>query len=145
MNPTIFQPDEQLTIQAHQRIPYCAAINLQIGTDSLNKRLYSLPFARQNIGNIFLPALHGGLIGGFLQSCISLYLMEQQNLQESAQIIDYSTDYLLSGKPVDSYAQCEIMHAGKRISHVTATMWQAQSDKPIAFARAHMQMPAIAN
>ncbi|PIT19055.1 hypothetical protein BGI32_00400 [Snodgrassella alvi] len=144
MNPNIFQLDTQLTGKAHQLMPYSAAINLKIGTDSQNNRLYCLPFAQQNIGNIFLPALHGGLIGGFLQSCINLYLLEQQNLSEPAQIIDYTTDYLLSGKALDSYAQCQILHAGKRISHVTVTMWQNQPDKPIAFARAHLQMPAIA-
>ncbi|WP_239428097.1 PaaI family thioesterase [Snodgrassella communis] len=141
MNPTIFQLDEQLTSKAYQSMPYSAAINLKIGTDSQNNRLYCLPFTQQNIGNIFLPALHGGLIGGFLQSCINLYLQEKQNLAEPARIIDYTTDYLLSGKALDSYAQCQILHAGKRISHLTVTMWQNQRDKPIAFARAHLQMP----
>lgn len=143
MKKANFNPDEQLTRTAHELMPYSKAINLKIGTDSENKRLYCLPFSPEHIGDYILMALHGGLIGGFLQSCINLHMMEQLNLSLPARMIDYSTDYLLSGRPEDSYAQCQIMHTGKRISQVTVTMWQNQIEKPIAFARAHIEMPAV--
>ena len=135
--------DAELKRRAYELMPYSKAINLKIGTDSENRRIYCLPFSQDHIGDFIQMALHGGLIGGFLQSCINLHVMEELNLSSPARIIDYSTDYLLSGRPEDSYARCEIIHAGKRISQVTATMWQSRIEKPIAFARAQIQMPVV--
>lgn len=139
MKSTDFQYEITLTEQIYQLSPYCQALNLQIGTDQHGNRLYCLPFAKQHIGNIFLPALHGGLIGGFLQSCINHYLIEQSKQKKSPHLIDFSIDYLRSGKAQNSYAQCQILHAGRRISHVTVIMWQEDADKPIAFGRGHLQ------
>jgi acyl-coenzyme A thioesterase PaaI-like protein len=140
MNCQNFRVDTSLTEQIHKLSPYCLAINLRIGNDQQDKRLYHLPFAKHNIGNIFLLRLHGGLLGGFLQSCIQLYLSEQTTQSEPPYLINFAIDYLRGGKAQDSYAQCQILHSGRRISQVMVTMWQEDPEKPIAIARGHLQM-----
>lgn len=141
MNSPIFQIDQSLTDQAHQLSPYSQGINLRIGSDQQGNRLFHLPFAKQNIGNIFLVRLHGGLLGGFLQSCIYHYLSEHTEHTDPPFMINFAIDYLRAGNALDSYAQCQILHSGRRISQVTVTMWQDNLDKPIAIARAHLRMP----
>lgn len=142
MSNSYFLINELLTEQIHQLKPYCRAINLQVGNNQHGHRVYHLPFAKQNIGNVFIYRLHGGLLAGFLQSCINLYLTEQTAQEEPITLIDFAIDYLRGGKPQDCYAQCQILHAGRRISQVSVSMWQDDPEQPIAFARGHFEMPA---
>ena len=59
---TTFHPDTELSAWAHQHMPYAEFIGLQMGHDADGALLFALPFIRQNIGNVFLPALHGVLL-----------------------------------------------------------------------------------
>ena len=55
-------------------IPYAGLIGLQFqrfGQDVL----FQLPKNEDNIGNPILPAIHGGVIGGFMELSASLHLM----------------------------------------------------------------------
>ncbi|MDF7676534.1 PaaI family thioesterase [Neisseriaceae bacterium ESL0693] len=135
-----FQPDTAQTQKANHLMPYSFAIGLQIGTDQQNRYLFRLPFQEQNIGNPFLPALHGGLMGGFLQSCMILYLHHHAPEISQPQLIDFSIDYLRSGHALDCYAQCQLIRQGSRIINIQASMWQDNELKPIATARAHLNI-----
>lgn len=136
-----FTLNPSLTHQAHQLIPYTQFIGLEIGYTSTHQMIFRLPFQASHIGNVILPALHGGLIGGFMESAASLFLHHQAQLVENAKIINFSIDYLRSGKAEDLYAQCILTRQGSRISHIAIEAWQQQRQKPIATARAHFQMP----
>lgn len=84
-----------------------------------------------------MPALHGGLIGGFLENAALLHLMWNRESLEAPKIVDFSLDYLRSGKAQTLYAQCEITKQGKRVAHVLIEAWQEDRKKPVAVARAH--------
>ena len=138
---TTFHPDTELSAWAHQHMPYAEFIGLQMGHDADGALLFALPFIRQNIGNVFLPALHGGLIGGFLESAAALFLRHSAGLAQMPKMVDFSLDYLRSGKAETCYARCILTRQGSRIANVALEGWQADSSKPIAVARAHFQMP----
>lgn len=140
MANSTFQINTAWTQQANHLMPYSFAIGLQMGTDQQGKELFYLPFSKQNIGNVFLPALHGGLINGFLQSCMTLSLHQQIQLPALPQPIDLSIDYLRSGLPQDCYARCELIRQGRRIGNISATVWQEDEQKPIATGRAHFSL-----
>ncbi|WP_066565584.1 PaaI family thioesterase [Snodgrassella sp. CFCC 13594] len=140
-DPDVFQIDTTLTQRAHGLMPYAGFIGLKMGFDEQEQPLFCLPFAEQNIGNIFLPALHGGLIGGFLESASALFLHHVNNMNELPKMVDFSLDYLRSGKPQTSFARCILTRQGSRITNVAAEMWQADMHKPIAVARVHFKMP----
>lgn len=141
---TFFYADPELTAWAAKTLPYAGFIGLQMGHDDEDRLLFALPFAEQNIGNVFLPALHGGLIGGFLESAAELLLCHQTGLREMPKIIDFSLDYLRSGKPQTCYARCTLTRQGSRIANLAIEGWQEQESKPIAVARIHLQMPGPA-
>ena len=128
-NPFILSPER--TAEAAKLIPYTAFIGLQCG-ESNGHPLFALPYKRENIGNIFLPALHGGMLGGFRQA----------GLAEPPKMIDLSIDYLRSGKPETTYARCSLTRQGSRIANVAVEAWQSDPAKPIVVARCHFQMPA---
>ncbi len=98
---------------------------------------FFLPYAEHNIGNTLLPALHGGVIGGFLENAAVLHLMWAREAEGIPRVIDFSIDYLRSGKPQDLYCRCDIVRQGKRIANVLMTAWQEDAARPVAQARAH--------
>ncbi len=104
--------------------------------------LFALPFSPHNVGNTRLPALHGGLIGGFLENAALIHLIWNRESQETPKIVNFSLDYLRSGKPQTLYAQCEITKQGKRVAHVLIEAWQEDRARPVAVARAHFLLSA---
>ncbi len=117
-------------------IPYARFLGMACREEE-GSPLFILPYRTENIGNPRLPALHGGVIGGFLENAAVLHLMWAREAREIPGIIDFSVDYLRSAGPRDLYARCEIVRQGRRIANVLMTAWQDDSSRPVATARAH--------
>ena len=121
---------------ALERIPYAKLLGIQAIEKDGQPQFY-LPFAEHNIGNVLLPAIHGGVIGGFLENAAVLHLMWAQESAGIPRIVDFSIDYLRSARALDLYGRCEIVRQGKRVANVLMTAWQDDESKPVATARAH--------
>ena len=91
-----------------------------------------LPFKEENIGNPFLPALHGGVLGGFMEVTAILKLMIDAENIIPAKPIGINVDYLRSGKALDLFAQAEVTKFGSRIANVQVRAWQSDKGAPIA-------------
>tara|TARA_B110000967_G_scaffold80177_1_gene82948 strand:+ start:89 stop:544 length:456 start_codon:yes stop_codon:yes gene_type:complete len=142
---------EQLTLslsQARQQsspqqildlIPYSSFIGAQakvLKADSENV-LYWLERRASNIGNPSLPAIHGGVIGGFLELSASIEVLYTLDVNEVPKVVDFSLDYLRPGRYKTIYANCTVLRQGKKLVNVTATAWQDNPETPIATARCH--------
>jgi uncharacterized protein (TIGR00369 family) len=118
------------------QIPYAQLLGV-VMREQDGLPLFELPFADRNIGNTLLPALHGGVIGGFLENAALLHLIWARESLEVPRTIDFSLDFLRSGKAQTLYARCDITKQGKRVANVRMTAWQEDESKPVAVARAH--------
>lgn len=118
------------------RVPYAQLLGVEMREED-EGLLFVLPFNERNIGNPSLPALHGGVIGGFLENAAILHLMWANESSEVPRTVDFSLDYLRSGKAQTLYARCDISKQGKRVANVLMTAWQDDPTKPTAVARAH--------
>jgi uncharacterized protein (TIGR00369 family) len=119
-----------------ETIPYAGFIGIEglaIGEDFI----FKLPKNDHNLGNPTLPAIHGGVLGGFLETSGALYVMMFSPEFTVPKVIDFSIDYLSPGRHCDSFARCTVVRLGRKIANVSITAWQTQEDKPIATARAH--------
>ncbi|XZG71550.1 PaaI family thioesterase [Chitinibacteraceae bacterium HSL-7] len=117
-----------------ERIPYAGMIGMAVADDGVT---FELPFVQSNVGNVLLPALHGGVIGGFMETAAIATVMVEGGLACVPKIIDFSIDYLRSGRPQTLYARCDIVRQGNRIANVAITAWQDDPNRPVAQARAH--------
>jgi acyl-coenzyme A thioesterase PaaI-like protein len=99
--------------------------------------IFKLPKKTTNIGNPILPAIHGGVIGGFMEISAALYLAMFQPTPKLPRIVDFSIDYLRAGKLKDSYVECKLTRQGNRVANVIINAWQQSREKPIATSRAH--------
>lgn len=117
-------------------IPYARTIGLEcerFGEDIV----FVLPARDDNLGNPILPAIHGGVIGGFMEMSAVLYLMLRQETFRLPRIVDFSIDYLRAGLNRPSFAECRLTRQGNRVANVSVQAWQKARTEPIATARAH--------
>ncbi|KRW59791.1 PaaI family thioesterase [Pseudomonas sp. TTU2014-080ASC] len=138
----------QLVRDAHDSDNYDSLIDLMpyaklLGMECLrlgDDMVFRLPANRDSIGNPTLPALHGGVIAGFMEHSAMLHLLVFMGIPHLPKIIDFSIDYLRAGHFRDTYAQCQVWRQGKRVANVAITAWQTNQTEPIATARAHFKV-----
>jgi uncharacterized protein (TIGR00369 family) len=93
-----------------------------------------LAFKPSNIGNPRVPALHGGVVGAFLETTAILQLLLSQESQELPKIINITVDYLRPASPVDTFAEGLITRQGRRIANVAVEAWQDRRERLVATA-----------
>ncbi|MDM9589838.1 PaaI family thioesterase [Pseudomonas asiatica] len=120
-------------------IPYAGLIGIECEREG-DDMLFRLPANQDNIGNPLLPAIHGGVIAGFMELSAALYLLIFSESASIPKIIDFSIDYLRAGHFRDTYAQCQLWRQGRRVTNVAITAWQGDRQSPIATARAHFKI-----
>lgn len=106
---------------------------------------FRLPFAQGNIGNPMMPALHGGLVGAFMEHAAILHLLWTQEALRVPKVIDFSIDYLRPGQASVLMARCDVRRQGRRVANVGVSAWQAderEGERVIAHARMHFLLSA---
>ena len=126
--------------QAIEMIPYAKMLGIQFSEDDAGLPIFNLPFSDHNVGNTALPALHGGVVAGFMENAAVIHLMWMMDSPIMPKIIDFNVDYTLSGRAQETYARCEVVKLGKRIANVQIKAWQDDPDKIIAVARSHFKL-----
>ena len=91
-----------------------------------------LPFRDEIVGNVRLPAVHGGVLGAFLELCALLRLIDESGTDRVPKPITFSVDYLRSAGPATTRARAEISKLGRRIANVHVVAWQEDAAKPVA-------------
>jgi uncharacterized protein (TIGR00369 family) len=89
-----------------------------------------LPYRPALIGNTSLPALHGGVLGGFLELTALVTLAATS--AASPRTVDFTIEYLRSAGPRDTHARATIRRLGRRFANVDAVAWQDDPSKPVA-------------
>ncbi|MBL8780816.1 MAG: PaaI family thioesterase [Alphaproteobacteria bacterium] len=127
------KPDLQALVDA---IPYCRFLGIEIDRKG-NELTTILRFDKKLIGNPILPALHGGVVGAFLEVTAVIQLMLEAETEDLPKPVDIGIDYLRSGRPVDAYARATITKHGRRVCNVRAEAWQDERSRPIAALHGH--------
>jgi uncharacterized protein (TIGR00369 family) len=118
------------------RIPYARflGVSVELAGDEMTA---ILPFGQHIIGNPVLPAIHGGVLGAFMEITALAQLRVSEGPARQPRVIDVSVEYLRSGRPLTTYARAEIKKVGRRIANVHVEAWQDQRAAPIAALRGH--------
>ena len=102
-----------------------------------------LPFRDDLVGNTRLPALHGGVIGAFLELTAMLRLIDESGVASAPRPINFSIDYLRSAGPRATRARGDIFKLGRRIAHVHVVAWQDDPDRPVAAGNGKFLMAPV--
>lgn len=98
-------------------IPYAQLIGVEC-TRQGDDLLFRLPANKDNIGNPLLPAIHGGVIAGFMELAAAVHLLIATGTPGIPKIIDFSLDYLRTGQFRDTYAKCQVWRQGRRVAKI---------------------------
>jgi uncharacterized protein (TIGR00369 family) len=102
-----------------------------------------LPFSDVIVGNPVLPAIHGGVLGAFMEMTALAQLSIFEPLKRQPRTIDVSIEYLRSGRPLTTFARARINKVGRRIANVHVEAWQEQRAAPIAALRGHFLLTSV--
>jgi uncharacterized protein (TIGR00369 family) len=91
-----------------------------------------LPFRQDIVGNPILPAIHGGVIGAFLELTAILRLIDESGTDHVPKPINFAIDYLRSAGPTATRARADIFKLGRRVAVVHVIAWQDDPARPVA-------------
>ena len=119
-----------------QRVPYVRFLGMRAELEGESVTAI-LPFAPHLVGNTMIPALHGGVIGAFLEATALAQLSVTQGSAKVHKTIDITVEYLRPGRAQTTYARAELRKVGRRVANVHVEAWQETRDTPVAFLRGH--------
>lgn len=125
-----------------EAIPYARFLGIEVDRKG-NELTTVLPFRDELIGNTMIPALHGGVIGAFLEITAITQLLFDTACERLPKTIDISIDYLRTGRAQTTYGRALVTRHGRRVANVRTEIWQEQRDRPIAAAHGHFLLTLI--
>lgn len=129
-------PDAQTLALWLKKIPYASYLGMEADVEE-NDILFRLRADDKLIGNASLPALHGGVVGAFMELSGAIHLVAKMERPVLPKVINFSLDYLRASRLRETYARCSVIRQGRQVANVTITAWQEDINAPNATARAH--------
>jgi len=96
-----------------------------------------LPFQDKLVGNIQIPAMHGGALGAFLELTALAQLALSEPSRRTPKTIDVAIEYLRPARPLTTYARADLRKVGRRVANVQVEAWQDSRSHPVAFLHGH--------
>jgi uncharacterized protein (TIGR00369 family) len=117
-------------------IPYAQflGVRLDLAGDELTA---VLPFSPHLVGNPVIRALHGGVLGAFMELTAIAQLRLALDPARQPRVINVSVEYLRSARPQDTFARADLRRVGRRIANVHVEAWQGERASPVAALRGH--------
>lgn len=123
-------------------IPYARFLGISVDRKG-NEITTIMPFKDSLVGNISLPAIHGGAIGAMLEITSMIQLLFDTSCERLPKTVDISVDFLRSGRPEPTYGRAIVTRQGRRVANVRAEIWQEEKAKPIAASHGHFLLTPI--
>lgn len=125
-----------------KHIPYARFLGIEVDRKG-NEITTIMPFKNELVGNINLPALHGGVIGAFLEITAVIQLLCDTSCERLPKTVDVSIDYLRTGQPQPTYGRAIVSRHGRRVANVRSEIWQEERSRPIAVSHGHFLLTPV--
>lgn len=119
-----------------QRVPYIRYLGMRVEMAG-DEMTAVLPFAQHLVGNPMLPALHGGVIGAFMEMTALAQLSLAQPERRVPKTIDITIEYLRPARAQDTFARAILRKVGRRVANVQVECWQDSRAQPVAGMTGH--------
>jgi uncharacterized protein (TIGR00369 family) len=122
-----------------QKIPYMKSLGIEVHQYG-GLLITTLKADPKLTGNPWIPALHGGNIGGLLEMAAIVQLAHDQESDDLPRTINITVEYLRTGFIKDLHAKALVTKRGRRVANVQVQCWQDDPDKPVASMHGHFLM-----
>ena len=138
------EPVEDLLAAFLAATPYARFLGMSAGRAG-DEMTAILPYSPHLIGNTQIPALHGGVLGAFMEMTALLQLSIDERQRRQPRTIDITIEYLRPGRaPLTSFARADVRKVGRRIANVHVEAWQETRASPVAALRGHFMLSSPA-
>ena len=125
-----------------EHIPYARFLGVNVDQTS-GEMITVMPFKYSLVGNVNLPAIHGGAIGALLELTAVLQLLLDTSCEKIPKTVDFAIDYLRPGKPIETYGRAIVTRQGRRVANVRTELWQDDASKLIALGHGHFLLAPV--
>jgi uncharacterized protein (TIGR00369 family) len=124
------------------RVPYGRFLGISIVPEADGRFLTRLAFDEKIVGNTVLPAIHGGVIGAFLETAAMFQVVLDTESEHLPKPVTLTVAYLRSAGPRETFARATITKQGRRVVSVRVDAWQEDPAKPVATAQGQVLVPS---
>jgi uncharacterized protein (TIGR00369 family) len=117
-------------------MPYARFLGIETSHEAAGL-ITRMPFRQQLVGNPVLPALHGGVVGAFLEMAAIIEVIHQTRGERVPRPINFNVNYLRTAEAANCMARAEVVKLGKRVIHVWVIGWQEEPSRPFASGYGH--------
>lgn len=125
--------DDALALLSEKLPPYARSLGVRMDQFLNDVPVLAMDFSDRTLGR---PGyLHGGAIAGLLEMAAIMALradLGEEDVNVRIKPVNISVEYLRGGIMVPTFAQGQVIRAGRRIANVRAEAWQDNRDKPLA-------------
>ncbi len=118
-----------------QGIPFNRLLGLRVTELSRGRAVCEVPFRRELIGDIFRPAIHGGVVSTLIDATGGVAGFSMIDVVDRISTVDMRVDYLRPGLEDTVVADAEVVRMGNRVCVVHVVVHQGDRTKPIADGR----------
>ena len=122
-----------------ESLPYARFLGMSVDLDA-ETMIAVLPFKPDLVGNMVLPAIHGGVLGAFMEMTALIQLGLREPARRQPRTIDVTVEYLRPGRALTTYARADLRKVGRRIASVHVEAWQDDRSSPVAALRGHFML-----
>jgi uncharacterized protein (TIGR00369 family) len=120
-----------------QRVPYVRFLGMraELAGDEMTA---ILPIQPHLVGNPMIPAIHGGVLGAFMEmTALAQLSVSRRTTPRVHKTIDVTIEYLRPGRMLATYARADVRKVGRRVANVHVEAWQEERAAPVAALRGH--------
>ncbi len=115
-----------------QRIPFNALLGMVVTHLDRGRAVVEVPFRPDLIGDIFRPAIHGGVVSTLIDATGGAAAFTMIDIVDRVSTVDMRVDYLRPGGEERLIAEAEVVRMGNRVCAVQVRVHQGRPDQAIA-------------
>ena len=113
-------------------IPFNRLLGMQVTSIETGRAVVEIPFRPDLIGDIFRPAIHGGVVSTLIDATGGAAAFTLIERVDRISTVDMRVDYLRPGAEDRLVADAEVLRMGNRVAVVQIVVHQGNRDEPIA-------------
>ena len=117
------------------RIPFNRLLGMKVTRLSKGRAVCEVPFRRDLIGDIFRPAIHGGVVSTLIDATRGAPRVRPIDPVDRISTVDMRVDYLRPGAEATVIADAEVVRMGNRVCVVRVVVHQGDPAQAIADGR----------
>ena len=115
-----------------KQVPFNRYLGLKLEEVEEGRITARVPFKEELVGDIFRPAIHGGVIAALIDALGGATLFTMVDMNDRISTVDMRVDYLLPAGKEDLIARARVLRTGNRVGVVDVEVLSGDPARRVA-------------